>query len=55
MNITKAKIVAYLLHLALSPLKQLKIQNEIQLDIYEYNLIYKYILLLPALGQHTVM
>ena len=31
MNIYKAKINAYLLDVALSPIKQLKIQNKIQL------------------------
>ena len=55
MNIYKAKINANLLNIALSPMKQLKIQNKIQL-IYIQVQIYIQMNIIGCCtwGQHTI-
>ena len=55
MNIYKAKINTYLLNLALYPIKQLKIQNKLQLIYIQMQLDIQMNIVFPcSWGQHTV-
>ena len=55
MNTIKAKINACLINLALSPLKQMKIQNKIQLIYIQMQLNIQMNIVVPCTwGQHTI-
>ena len=52
MNIYKAKMNADLLNLALSPIKQLKIQNKIHLIYIQMEINTQMNIIVPGLGNH---